>query len=214
MKYRVKKRWPAFGISALIILGGIIFIRCFLQDDPSGYKELMERANPAISMETNQAYRASQQRKGVQKEFWRIKGDQRLVALLNCSEAELVYEKEEEKQVIAEHMKDVRCLIQEELFYLDLKGERVAVIPADGEGYLLQQTVRFVEAAAAKYHYSSETLEAYNVTMELYTLPGHDLPRSIAGFKPSMRGKADVVNINIIEKGLNFKADQFKGTLF
>lgn len=214
MKYRVKKRWPLLGVAIIAAIGVFIFGKCFLEVDYLGYREILEKANPALALEKDLTYRASQQRKGVKKEFWHIKNDQRLEAIMNCSETELVYEKEGNEQVVVENMKNVRCLLQEELFYLAPNGEKISQSPDDPVGYTPQQTVRYVEAETAKYHYTTEILDAAKVKMQLYTFPGHELPRSVVGAAPTMSGNATMVMISIVEKGVKFKADKFKGSMF
>ncbi len=214
MKYRVKKRWPLAGSFVVIVLGLIVFWSCFLREDPLGYQEIMERANPAVSLESARSYRASQSRKGVQKRVWQVKGGLRLEARVDCDETDLVYEQEGEKQAIVEHMKGVVCVIQEEQFFADASGRRILAIEGFAGEPAKRQTVRLVVADTAKYHYSSETLQADHVKMALYTIPGHELPGSLEGFKPSMEGEAETLNLTIIEKELKFKADKFKGSIF
>lgn len=199
------------GCAIVAVIAIIIFSKCFLSVDSLGYQEVLERANPALSFETDRAYKASQQRKGVQKEYWHSLEDQRLEVHLSCSDAELVYEKEGEKQVIVEYMKNIRCFIQEELFYLSPEGEKTVVLPENAEGYSEQQTVRYVVADSAKYHYTSETLVAGNVDMVTFTAPGHKLPRSVDDSKLAKRASAEKLTLSFIEKTLKFNAEKFKG---
>lgn len=195
-------------------IGFIIFWICFIRADPEEYQKIMERANPTLQLEAGRPFKASQRRKGVQKNFWQVKENFHLVSQVNCEESDLVIEQKEGAQVIVEYMKGVLCLIQEELFYLDPSGNKI--FDAKGSEPLgkVQQTIRVIRAGRAKYHYSSEILEAEDVNMSLYTIPGRELPHSFNGFIPSMEGRAETLNLAIIEKELRFKADNFKGTLF
>jgi hypothetical protein len=212
MKYRVKKRWTLLGVAMIAIIAAMIFSRCFLEVDYLGYQKVLERANPALPLETESTYKASQQKKRVQKAYWHSRGDQLLEGILTCSEAELVYEKEGEKQVIVEYMKGVRCLIQEELFYLSSNGKKTSSLPQNPEGYSEQQAIRYLVADSAKYHYTSETLEAVNVDLWYYTAPGHKLFMTMPENQTVKKSRAASVTLSFIEKTLKFKAEKLQGT--
>lgn len=200
MNYRVKKRWLFIGSGIVVALAAFLTFVCFLKVDDEGYREVLGRANPSLPLETERSYRASQTRKGVRKDFWYMKGDVRLEMTLKGEDSELAYEKEGERQEIVERLNGVRCMIQEEL--------------QDTEGGAPTQTIRYIEATTAKYHYKTETLFAEQAEMSLYTLPGHRLPESLEGQTPTMTGSAKTVEVSIVNKAMKFSADTFRGILF
>lgn len=186
MKFRVRKRWLFLGLVMLFATGYLLLSDRFVHNEEDAYQQLLKRANPSSLLESHPSYQAKQYRQGVQKSFWYEKGDQRLEFLLTSADAELVYEKQGNSQEIVEHMHDVRCLLQEEIYYL----------PRDPHP---MQTVRCFEADSAEYHYTSNRLIADHAKMTLFTLPGNELILPMDDDVPTMSCYADSVEVAFVE---------------
>jgi hypothetical protein len=214
MTYRVKQLWPLLGVATLLFVGGAILTKCFYVADQEGYRKVLEQADPTLAYDVAKTYQASQKKRQVLKSFRKGGETQNLEAFLSAENAEMVYEQDGEKKVIVENMEHVRCYIQEELYYLSPDGQKVLTVPQGALGYLPKQTVRYVEAEFAKYHYTTETLEASQVSMFQYTASGHSLPRSLDGYEYGKKGKAETAVISMVDGALTFKAQSYEGAVF
>ena len=193
MKYHVQRRWSLLGGALLLVCVGLLYVICFSSLAQEAYQEVLARANPAAALDDAKGFQAKQLRKGIQKNFWYKKGDQPLEVIILADTAEMVFEKQGAEQQIVEHMTGVKCYIQEAL-------------------YESTQQVRYLEADTAKYHYTTETLEAEQVKMALFMALGSRLDTVAEQGKPVMDGFAERVEVTMVDKTLNFKTNKFRGS--
>ena len=158
---------------------------------------------------------------------------------LKADTAELVLENQDFDTRIIENMRQVKCIMQEELYYLLPTGEEVVMhksgkliikdadeslessfVTVDESLLIPMQIVRYMESDFAKYHYKGDLFEANDVLISRYSLKGHDLSLGITelGYQPKllMKGKAKKVEftLNSDSKDFNFKAHQLKANFF
>lgn len=201
--------------------------------DEKAYRKLVESANPVNSDAKISPYTARQQRRGVQKDVLFTQGNDRLQMRLTSSDSVLVLDHQDNGTEILEKMQEVKCFMQEELYYL-LPDGREALKQPNGKllirhsdikdpsswiepnypGIQPMQHVRYMEADNATYYYKSDRCVADKVKLSRFTAPGHDLLHSVEGFKPSMTGIARKAEFSMAGKDLNFTAYQMKATFY
>jgi hypothetical protein len=222
-------------ISILLIFGVCaLFYRFLFSFDALEHKEyweLMAKADPKKSEATAIPYTATQQHRQAHKDFWFMKNGQRLQLRLRSADTELVLDHHDEQTEVLEHMRDVKCFLQEELYYVLPDGSE-AIQQPDGQITLRHheknqiltqisdisqlkpmQIIRYMEADTATYYYQTDHFIAEHVKVSRFAAPGHALLESINGLKPMMSGIAQSVEFSLVGKDLNFTAYQLKATL-
>lgn len=216
-----------FGLAAFLSMRML----SITSEDVQQYRKLMMDTSSAESK--NNAYTSQQKRYRVQKEIYFPKGMDRLHLCVKAAEAQLVLDHQESETAIIEHMKNVKCLMQEEVYYL-LEDGREAVLQENGKllirhadpkeeaswldsassGLKPMQIIRYMQADTAAYYYKTDLFLADKVEMSRYIVPGHQLVDSVKGLNPVMHGIAQRIEFSLAGKDLNFKAHQFKATFF
>ncbi len=216
--------------SSLLLLGGILGIGLFQLNprDFQVYHELDESSHP---QRKNALLSFSQQhRKGVTKEAW-LHEAPHLHVKISSEESDLFFFQGSHRQVeLVEEMKGVKGLMQEELFVCLPDGTE-ALVKEEGK-YLLRgkdpnspeawlppekireaspyQLVRYFEADVATYQYSSQCLNAEDVKLWKYKLPGHSLPSEGISGPSLMAGVAERVEFLLKNESMNFTAYQWR----
>lgn len=194
-----------FKRTVLIALGGTFLLALAIlwsifQSDVKSQEEyaaLVGEANPGKTAKAA-PYTAQQHRKGVQKDLLFSRNGERLHLRLVSKDATMVLEHKPEGTFLLEQMQDVKCWMQEEL--LQVEGKPT-------------QLVRYLEADSATYSYKNDEVIATDVKVFRYTLPGHLLPISMANFKPSMKGHAEMVQFSMGGQDVQFKAQKLKASM-
>lgn len=221
----------------LIALGAVLLFCVFSIISPSAkqeeaYRQLMSRAENSRKESKTTPYNAKQERTGILKQVFFMEGANRQQLKLFATEAQLVFDHRSNEQTeIVENMKNVKCLMQEELFY-QLPDGREAVAQLDGrllikhedpkdpESWLAKDTpglkpmqiVRYMEADKASYFYSNDKFVANQVNLSRHVLPGHQMVATIdKKMKPMMSGVAESVEFSMSGQ-LNFKATNMKAS--
>lgn len=130
-------KFPALflGFISFVLLPCVIVLAAFYwsgisPEDAKRYHELM--ADAGVKDEgTGDPYQSKQERKRVQKDAFFMQGQERLRLRILAATAQIVLDHREEETQVIEHMNDVTCLMQEELYYL-LPNGREASRQADG----------------------------------------------------------------------------------
>lgn len=197
------------------------------EHDERAYRRLVETANPVNSNVKASPYTAKQQRTNVQKDILLTQGADRLLVHLTSTDSVLVLDRQENKMEIIEKMDNVKCVMQEELFYVLPDGREVIrrsdgnlvlreagdLIP-DAEGMQPMQHVRYMEADHATYYYKNDNVIADHVKISRYTVSGHGLVTNFAFDKPSMTGLADNVEFSLKGPEVQFTAHRFKAIYY
>lgn len=226
--------------SAILVTGVLFAVVCGYMlwglftasaEDHAAYQALVTAANPTNLKGQPAPYVATQKRKQVQKDIIFSQGDERLQLRLISAESDIILDHQAEKTELIEKMRDVTCLMQQELYYLLPDGREALIQPngkllvRDGDpqdpsvwierdqaGIKPMQQLHNIEAREAVYHYKSEMLQADNVHIARYIVPGHQIVSSVRDYKPYATAKANNVEFSIAGKEINFKATRMKAT--
>lgn len=143
-----------------------------------------------------------QQRKNVKKEIYFTQEDNTRLHYRICSESSLLTlqpRTEGKKIELNEKLEKIKCWMQDKLYY-----------STPGAGPM--QQIRFLEAQEGLYCYSSQQFLAQAVTLSLFRLPEHDLPKEIRT-PPFLKGIARDVSFAVSGKTPSFTAQHFKAEL-
>lgn len=223
---------------ALVIFIAVIAIFVFKliipgEQDALTYQKLVESQDPNHLEKTAHPYKAKQERELLQKDILFSQKNERLQIRLLSERGELVLDHHDDKTELIEHMNDVKCYMQEEIFYI-LPDGREALLQEDGRllvkhadpqepgswsspegvGVKPMQMIRYMEAATATYYYENNLFTAENVIISRYLVSGHWLSEFDPSSKPMMSGIAESVQFNLSGKGFNFKAHQLKAKFY
>lgn len=191
------------------------------------YKNLMSESNPSLSGQTLTSYNAKQKRENSHKHLWLASEQGPLQHCIRSNESELELDRREESTQLIEHMRNVQCYMQEELYYLSADGEEIA---KDSEGYFVfkntdtrilndattlkpMQIIRHMQADSASYFYKNDKLVANHVTISRFVVPGHELVVSLDNGTPLMSGIAESMECTLDGGDPQFHATQFKAIL-
>jgi hypothetical protein len=220
-------------------LAGILMVACYCTlfvtspENVLVYQNLKEAANPVQSEEHSNTYVAKQKRIGIQKDILFTEGEGRLQFRLTSTHSELVLDHHDEQNEIMENLHNIKCIMQEELYYLlptgqeavKLLNSKVLIrnadqekpeswIPISSPGIKPMQIIRYIEAEEASYYYQSGKFVADQVKIFRYEVPGHTLIEPMKNNDLIMKGTAQSIEFSIMDKEINFKANQFKASFF
>lgn len=196
-------------------------------EDQRIYRELLGQADPNAKEAPDTPYTATQQHRHAVKDIWFTDKGQRLHICLSSADTELVLDHKDDSAEIVEHMYDVQCFMQEELYYV-LPDKREVIyqpngqlrlrrgdntIPFDSTTLKPMQLIRYLRSEVASYYYKTDHFVADDVFVSHYSVPGHTLINSIEGLKPLMSGLAQSVEFSLNGNDLNFKAYQLRAIL-
>lgn len=183
-------------MSLAILASGVAYFFKNTSHDEAAYRQLMQSADEREPSTKPVAYETQQERIGVGKEFFFLKGNERLACRLKSETSDLKVDYQDGKTTVVEHLQQVHCLMQEEL----LSG------PPSG------QLVRSLDAKKATYHYQTDQLHAEGVVIERYRLPGHQLGQSLKGGELLMKGHAKEASFALSGKKLSLQAKVLDAT--
>ncbi|KAF3362757.1 hypothetical protein PHSC3_000671 [Chlamydiales bacterium STE3] len=221
-----------FSIICLAISFGFLFWHLGINgtNDKQAYLALTSSSN--VRPQTHEPYSAKQKRYKIVKEFF-LSGEKqgKRVVRIKCSNSSLFYEQKDNKKAIVERMSNVFCLVQEALF-ANLENGKKAYKQVNGK-YLIQnsdpsldvswleesdcrnimQIVQCVHSHRATYHYQTQELEAEDVVVERFFIPGNTLPDNFEAFTPQLKSlaKQAVFSFN---KDLQFKAYEIEALIY
>ncbi|MFZ0565506.1 MAG: hypothetical protein WAM28_04905 [Chlamydiales bacterium] len=216
-----------FTLAFLVVLSAALIhkILHIKKKDYETYQELLISSNPEEHEELSK-----QTRKGICKEIW-YQDKTPLHVHLESTDSELFFFSRDKQLNVIEQLEDIRCLVQEELYYLLPDGREALVqqneellirgedptlekswISASMPGLIPMQLVRYFEAEKAFYDYNTKLLVADEVKLWQYRLEGHHPPPSFKEHIPLMQGAAHSIEITLKEKKFDFKAHQMHAT--
>lgn len=217
-------------LATLLLFGTIVsayyLLFAFNSDDIRDYWAVMEASDSSHGNEVVLPYTAKQQRHHIHKHLWINSAEENKEIAVRSEDAELVLDRHDEDTEVIEHMRNVQCYMQEELYYSLSDGREVVKKPNGsfygrdgdpidvGDGPLLpMQIIRYMEADAASYYYKSDQLIAEQVTLSRYAIPGHELVESLENMTPLMTGVAQSIECTLDGQDPQFKAHQIKAIL-
>lgn len=236
---RVSLFSPLFslGVFLLVVLLAAVFwhMAFITESDEKEYHRLMADAESSHSSSQGTPYTARQERQGIQKDMFFHKANNRLQIRLTADNAQLVLDHQDAHTYIVEHMQQVKCMMQEELYYILPDGreaspqpngqllirsanenDQASWLPSDTPGLQPMEIIRYIEADDAEYHYKDDRFVAHSVKITRYRMPTHHLQKIDEQARPLMKGNAKKVEFSLKGKNadLNFKAYHLKATVF
>jgi hypothetical protein len=187
-----KKYW--IGLTWLwlfLVLGCFGFFYIF-SDATKEYQRLMGESERIKKKHLQEEARTTQQtRYQVSKQILYKKDLHRLQSRLVSESSDLIYSKE--KGELVERFKGLICAMQEKM--IDASNhegdEHSSTQP--------QQMIRQLKAKEAVYYYQSGQLEAEEVEIAHYLLPGYLWLNSFDSFLPLLQGRAHTMQLSLFE---------------
>lgn len=160
------------------------------------YQRLMSFSDAAKQEPQNHSL-AKQTRHNVQKQFIFNQNEHRLQWRIGSTSSDISLEHKGKSVEFVECLQNMTCMMQEKIISLN-------------EGRL-SQLVRCIEAKEAFYHYKHNQLEAEEVTLTRYRLPGDHWVQSLDACQPFMKGQAQSIQLTF-SPGPLFKAQGFQAS--
>ncbi len=198
-------------LTGLIVLWIFIVLGCFWflsisSDATQDYQALMgdnERARKKRRQEDS--HTTQQIRYQVSKQILYKKDVHRLQSRLISESSKLIYSKQEREFV--ECFEGLTCAMQEKLIDApNHKEDELFPFPIAEQP---QQMIRQLKAKEAVYSYKSNQLEAKEVEIAHYLLPGHLWLNSFDSFHPLLQGRAHTIQLSLFEEA-HVKAQGFQ----
>ncbi len=225
MVMKTKDKITYFVLACIIVAFGVVLLRPS-EGAKADYRELMQKAKPiSVGKLKKDPFIATHQRIGVCKDVFYLDGGQRLHMRVESDRGDIVYESDGSGLDIIEELMNVKCTMQEELFYVLPDGREVVCDsegsyrfrngkPYSDRGQLQpMQLVRYIEAEKASYYITKDSLKAGKAEICRYRLPGHELCEVSVMGKLLMKGVADQIDVQLSDKGIQFHAKGLKGKI-
>lgn len=158
-------------------------------EDSLSYHKLVQASAELRSHKALEKEPAHQFRKGVQKDIWMTKGENRVQFKLNSAESHLILSQNKKKLEAVEHLSQIKCLMQE------------SIDPTTST-----QQLRALDAKAGTYYFPSHRFTADTVHLAFYQSPGLELPSSLEMEQPFLTGIAQQTTFSMSDKQPHFKA--------
>lgn len=176
----------------ILILGCIKLLYAPSFDAKMAYRCLMHDGDEA-KKELKEGNSTQQTRQQVSKQILYQKGLHRLQSRLISNDSEIIYSKKEGELI--ERFRALTCTMQEELKQASTESA--------------EQIIRQFKAEEAIYSYKSGQLEAEEVEVAHYLLPGEAWPDSMDNCQPILQGQARTIHLSLF-KDPNLKAQGFQ----
>ena len=187
-----------------VVLGWLLSVLAcfwFLHDSSEeaelAYKSLMSISDQAKEKGAKKDGEPVQQtRYEVGKQMIYTKEGKRMQSRLSSDKSELVFDQHAGKGDFVEHFTRLTCAMQEKPI-------------KEGHG----QHLRLLKALQATYSYKSGRLDAQEVALSDYLIPGEQWPVSLDPFSPFLQGQAEKVHLSLFKEP-SLKAEGFQATLY
>lgn len=185
----------------LLIFCGVwgYFIVIMHPSDVEKYQKMIENKEIASSNAFSPTY---QERKQIYKDIWFAQDEQiRLHYQIACKNSFLTLTPIKNKFELVENLEGIKCWMQDRLFENDKDNS-------------LTQQARYIEAKSGIYRHSSHEFLANDVTLSLFRLAGHHLPKEPVNKKEAiLQGIAHDISFYFSGKTPHFQANQFEATM-
>jgi putative lipase involved disintegration of autophagic bodies len=184
-------------IASLLVIVGIISIYFYLvrynAQDEIEYRRLVQTHIDFLSRKGLEQEPVEQVRTDVQKDIWRIDGEDRLHFRLKSASSYLSLLQKKGKMEAVERLKQIECVMQEEI-----------------NQEMQTQQLRVLKAEEGTYSFPAHCFKAKTVDLAFYQLPEIEIPFSLELEKPFLRGIAHNATLSAKEKTPNFHAKFLK----
>jgi hypothetical protein len=183
------------GFVSLLVFTQLFYVR---QSDKTSYQEFAAKAKTPEAKPS--ATTSSQRREGVRKDIWFTQEDRsRLHYRIQSQASTLTLLPTDERLDIIENLEHIQCWMQDKLYVAN--------------GGAPMQQMRFFEADAGTYQYTTQKLAAQAVSLSLFRLPGHTIPLTVDPNTSFLHGIAKDVSFSFAGSTTQFQAEQFRATL-
>lgn len=173
------------------------------------YRHLMNLSEQEKNEEIKGQKSLTQQtRDQVSKQIFYKKNLDRLQSRLTSEHSELIFDLKGEGGELIEHFQGVICTMQEKLMEPSMSEEKSSDNLLSSKQY-----VRALQAGKAIYSYKSGQLEADDVKIAHYLIPGTLLPSSLDLFPPLLQGHAEKLQLSFF-KELHLNAQGFQAVFY
>lgn len=222
-----------FLLLPFMLFGLFKFVTALNPETYAIYYELMVNAGVKKSDIKAAPYQVKQHRTKVQKDLLFTENENRMQLRLIADNSQMVLDHHDQATEIVEHMNQVVCHMQEELYYILPNGDEAIFskngklilrnhdpknaqsdISKDTPGIKPMQIVRLLEADVGTYYYKSDLFHAKNVKIQRFIMNGHEFTTSLPQTKKIMSGLADSAEFSLDGKNMNFKANKLKATFY
>lgn len=180
-----------------LILGCFSFLQVSSSDSKMTYENLINYGSQFKKDEMQEGNRSTQQtRHHVSKQILYQKGPHRMQSRLVSDYSDLNYSKKQGELV--ECFKTLTCIMQEELIHDSNSEGQDALAPLPLQA--TQQMIRQFQAKAAVYSYKSGQLEADEVGIAHYLVPGDLWPDSFDRVQSLFQGQATTIHLSLFKE--------------
>lgn len=181
----------------LLVCGCVGLLYTSSSDSKIAYQRLMNEDHQDSHASTQEKGGALQQaRNNVSKQILYQKGSQRTEVRLASDSSDLIYSKKDGKFV--ERFNSMICTMQEKAIPAPDSKESNSPTPMVSDS--TQQVIRQLKAKEAFYSYKSGRLEANEVEIAHFLLPGTLWPQSLDQVTPLLQGKAKSVDLSLFKE--------------
>lgn len=185
-------------------------LHAFSPDAQLAYQRLMNFSDQVKKEQIKEQASPTQQiRHQVSKQVLYNKEGQRLQSRLTSDYSELTLNLKGEDTQLVEHFRGLACALQEKL--IDTPKQEGPVDASSQEVSQPQQYLRCLKAREAAYSYKTGQLEAEEVDVAHYLIPGFHWTESLDAFQPLLKGRAEKLQLSMF-KERTFKAQGFQAT--
>jgi hypothetical protein len=173
------------------------------------YQRLVNFSKQVEKEQIKEEARLTQQtRDHVSKQILYNKDMYRLQSRLASECSELFFDPKGKGVELVEHFKGLACAMQEELIGSKDENNQNSTF---SDSLQPKQYMRYLKAREAIYSYKTGQLEAEDVKVAHYLLPGFDLPKTWETFHPLFQGQAQKLQLSLF-KETNVRAQGFQAT--
>lgn len=112
-----------------------------------------------------------------------------------------------------EKMEVAECLVQQKLYYVDDKGKEIKA-PLPGQDERPMQQICKIRVNQGVYHYFTKDFEGEKGQLEVYTLEGHALPKSLDAGQKILDGHYDKISFYFVDSVPNLKVENLSAKVF
>lgn len=191
-----------------LILACFVLFQTFSKGARFAYHQLIDY-NDGVKNEQSED-RAKQTRYQVSKQILYKKDAHRLQSRLFSETSDLMFDLQGNGSEFIERLHDLSCTMQERVLEISKNSEGKPFSDPIVEPQLF---VRYLKADDALYFYKTGQLEAQEVEIAHYLVPGLLWPISLTPFEPLLQGRAQKLQLSM-SKEIHLKAEGFQANLY
>jgi hypothetical protein len=198
----------------ILVFGVFRLLHTFSPETQIAYQQLMNFSDGIEKEKLEEGKKSSptqQTRYQVSKQIFYKKEAQRLQSRLASEHSELIFNPKGKEAELVEHFKGLTCAIQEK--FMDASNDERMKNADLTDNLLPKQCIRYLKAQEAVYSYKTGQLDAEEVEVAHYLVPGLVWQLSLDPFSPLLLGHAQKLQLSMF-KELTLKAQGFRATFF